>query len=224
MQSARPFRASRPRCEPKRQTETLHIEDLNCTFAAKKIYCVESLGNSLKAEALKNPFECVLSLYNPDHCAKDIPNGFEATAPFANAQEATGSKWAVYNFDFSENTSDIGLLFLDTPIHLDSYPEIAKEPAFGSLGFSLGFNHAFARVIKRGPATLLEDGSKYGRPTSYRYNTSEFFLAPGDSGGGVFQIKDGDRLLLAVNSVLTEKGTFLARVDLVADWIAEQIK
>src|SRR5262249_12382042 len=66
------------------------------------------------------------------HCVPDNTN-WKVTAPYAGGQSATGSDGGLYDYIqdngmIDPSRHDVGLVFLDSPIVLAAYPEVAAKP------------------------------------------------------------------------------------------------
>ena len=152
----------------------------------------------------------------------------------------THSKWSVQvhgevrvsttalTYDWAEsgaesvnpNHHDIGLVFLDEPIALASYPTLASAPLpDGSAVVNVGriadgtftWSSYQARVVVR-------SGASFGYPFDYE---SSDVIQPGDSGGAV--MAEGTHTIVAVNSGAGSGIQVLARVDLLRAWIDKQV-
>ena len=116
---------------------------------------------------------------------------------------------------------DVGLIFLDTPIVLTSYPTIAST--------KVPDNTTVVNVgrIKDGQLTnnlwqadsVVTNGTSSGYPYDY---VSSLVVQAGDSGGPDFQ--KGTHTIVSVNSGAGSSVEVLARTDLVYDWIMGQVK
>lgn len=160
------------------------------------------------------------------HCVHGF-DGWTITAPFAQNQRVRASGAAVYDWNnqsdtVDPNSHDLGLVFLATPIRLGSYPTIATAPvAAGGQIVNVGrinngqFSSSALFVSK---AIAVRDGRSYGYP--YDYVASEV-IQSGDSGGPDFL--PGTHSIVAVNSGAGGGTEVLARVDLLATWIQQQI-
>ncbi len=132
-------------------------------------------------------------------------------------------------YDWNENGAttvnplhhDIGLVFLDTPIVIATYPTLAtKAVADGSRVTNVG-------RMRDGVATdelyAADSTVKSGAAIGYRYSySSSHVIQPGDSGGPDFAV--GTHTIVAVNSGAGSNVEVLARVDLLFDWIQGQIR
>jgi hypothetical protein len=150
------------------------------------------------------------------------------------------SKWEVYVagayrvatrkavYDWYENGSDavnpkhhdIGLLFLNEAVKITTYPTIATTKlAENAAATCVG--RVDNGVVKSGAYqanTAVSSGDSVGYPYAYK---SSVVIQKGDSGGPVF--KKGTHEIAAVNSGANTSVQVLARVDLLASWIAQQI-
>lgn len=131
-------------------------------------------------------------------------------------------------FDWNENGSeqvnplhhDIGLVYLSNAITLPSYPTLATGPvADGTMVVNVGRikDGTFTNSLYQAKTTV-RGALRAGYPFDY-YSTD--VIQPGDSGGPVFV--DGTHTLVAVNSGAGSGTQVLARVDLLAGWIAARV-
>ena len=152
----------------------------------------------------------------------------------------THSKWSVQvhgevrvsttalTYDWAEsgaetvnpNHHDIGLVFLDEPIALDSYPTLASAPlvdesAVVNLGRIADGTFTWSTYQAR---VTVRNGAFLGYPFDY---ASTDLIQPGDSGGAVMAA--GTHQIVAVNSGAGGGIQVLARVDLLRTWIAVQV-
>jgi len=160
------------------------------------------------------------------HCVVEF-DGWTVRAPYASNQTAKATGAATYDYKSTANTvdpnaHDVALIFLATPIKLASYPKIAAAKlANGSSIVNLGRikdGVASSSQVYTSGAIKVSDGAQYGYP--YDYLASEV-IQSGDSGGPDFAA--GTHTIVAVNSGAGGGTEVLARVDLVASWIAQQI-
>lgn len=160
------------------------------------------------------------------HCVHGF-DGWNIKAPFASNQTASASASAVYDWtndsEFVDpNQHDVGLIFLSKPITIASYPTIATAAlAANAKVQNIGrINNGQASNTKLfiGPQVATKKGAAYGFP--FDYVTAET-IQSGDSGGPV--VVPGTHKLVAVNSGAGGGTQVLARVDLVAPWIAEKV-
>ncbi len=158
------------------------------------------------------------------HCAVALTGPFQVYAPFANGQRASGTRAAVYDYPANNPPSvprrvhDVGLLFLDTPIELGSYPKLGtwklddkdKVVIVGRVqNGNYSSNALYRETVK------VKDGETLGYRFSYN---AENVIQSGDSGGPDFL--PGTHTVVAVNSA---GGGVIARVDLLTNWIQNQV-
>jgi V8-like Glu-specific endopeptidase len=142
-----------------------------------------------------------------------------------NAVQVSTSS-AVYDWNekgattVNPNHHDIGLVFLSAPIKLATYPTLSKTKVADNTKV-LNVGRVLNGVVQAGayqaPATITA-ADKIGYPFDYM---SPVVIQPGDSGGPVFL--NGTHTIVAVNSGAGGSTQVLARVDLLADWLAAQI-
>jgi hypothetical protein len=172
------------------------------------------------------------------HCI-DGYDGWNVVAPYAGAQSAQSSTGLVVDYKGNGATlnlaqHDVGVIILAAPITLQAYPKVATAPiGDGSKVIDIGRSQdgvISSTTLYSGFEIPVRDGTPYGAAFDY--------LAPGvtqdgDSGGPVELVNAQGRLIVAVESGNGQmqdanknpNGTYdyLARVDLVAPWIAQQI-
>ena len=163
------------------------------------------------------------------HCVDGVAS-WQVTAPYANGQTANATAGGTY--DWHENGADvvnpghhdIGLLFLDTPIALPSYPALAKHPLKdGTEVVNVGriLNGTIARHnLYAGAPVAVSGGASVGFPFDY---TAKLIIESGDSGGPAELPGRTPHLIVAVSSGAGKSNEVLARVDLVYGWIQAQI-
>jgi hypothetical protein len=161
------------------------------------------------------------------HCVARFDD-FVVTAPFANGQSSTASRRATYDWHaqgeaVDPSAHDVGLIFLDTPIQLPSYPKLAHAPvAEGTKLVNVGRIHSghlsddalYYRAVE------VEPAASFGFPFDY---AAVDVIESGDSGGPDFVAGKGEHTIAAVNSGADGHMEVLARVDLVAPWIEAAI-
>lgn len=162
------------------------------------------------------------------HCVEGMAK-WRAKAPFAGNQSAYASSGATYDWagvtgeTVAPNKHDVGLVFLDTPITLSTYPTVMSTgSAIGTQIVNIGRiqnGTASNTSLFVGASVAIQDGAKIGYP--YSYYTSEI-IQPGDSGGP--DVIAGTHKIAAVNSGAGSGTQVLARVDLVYSWIDAQVK
>jgi hypothetical protein len=160
------------------------------------------------------------------HCVYRF-EGWNVRAPYAGGQAVTAAESARYDWtEKSESVNphmhDVGLIFLDQPISLASYPTLASAPlADGATILNVGrirdgvLSHTDLFVSKPISVTGAAD---VGFPLDYEATD---VIEPGDSGGP--DILPGSHVIAAVNSGSGNGSEVLARVDLVRSWIQQQI-
>ena len=164
------------------------------------------------------------------HCVEGIAK-WRIKAPFAGNQTVYGSSGGTYDWagvtseTVDPNKHDVGLVFLDAPITLSSYPTVA------SAGVAEGTNVVNIGRIQDGTASntslfvganvAVKNGSRVGYP--YAYYTNEI-IQSGDSGGPDEIPGATPHKIVAVNSGAGGGTQVLARVDLVYAWIDAQVK
>jgi hypothetical protein len=118
------------------------------------------------------------------------------------------------------NHHDVGLVFLDKAITLASYPTLASSALpDGSKITNVGrINNGVATNSLYAADSVVTAGAAIGYPYCY---ASSAIIQPGDSGGPDFA--SGTHSIVAVNSGVGGGVEVLARVDLVRDWIVQQI-
>lgn len=161
------------------------------------------------------------------HCVAD-GDGWTITAPYASGQTAHGSSaatydWTQHNDQVSPDEHDVGLVFLDSPIALETYPTIATEPLpdqseIITMGRVKNGQPSHSAVYKSA-ATKVRSGASYG---FYHDYASAMVIERGDSGGA--SVAKGTHRIVSVNSTGDSHTQLLARVDPLADWIQQQIE
>jgi hypothetical protein len=140
---------------------------------------------------------------------------------------ATVYDWPVLDSDtVSPSYHDVGLVFLSTPIALPSgFPTIAAAPyPRGTKALNVGrdvgpdaLHYTITASLFEAPIAIETTSPSY--PFDY---SSTDVIQPGDSGGPVFL--SGTHTIIAVNSgAAAGVSEVMARVDLVAGWIATQV-
>jgi V8-like Glu-specific endopeptidase len=160
------------------------------------------------------------------HCVFGF-NGWSITTPFAGGQKAMASDAATYDWEVSgeyvdPNYHDIGLVFLDRPIWLKSYPKITDVPVgrrqrIVNVGRIQDGRLSNSALFVSKPMHV-SDGNASGFP--HAYAASEV-IQSGDSGGPDFL--ENTHTIVAVNSGAGSGTEVLARVDLLHHWIMAQV-
>ncbi|MEO7330328.1 MAG: S1 family peptidase [Minicystis sp.] len=160
------------------------------------------------------------------HCVQGI-SSWTVRAPFASSQKASGKSSATYDWNNASeyvdpNQHDIGLVFLDTPITLAQYPTLAAAPlADGAKVVNVGRinNGALSTTsLYASKPVTVKSAKNDGFPFDY---IATEIIESGDSGGPDFA--SGTHTIVAVNSGGGGGTEVLARVDLIASWIQQQI-
>lgn len=164
------------------------------------------------------------------HCVDGF-DGWRVRAPFANNQVASSSQAATYDWSgnsatatVNPNQHDVALVFLNTPITLASYPTIARaKVAEGAQLINVGriSDGTFSNTaLFAGQPVAVRDATRYGYPFDY---ISSEIIQSGDSGGPCEVPGATPHQIAAVNSGSGGGTQVLARVDLLADWIQQQV-
>jgi len=121
---------------------------------------------------------------------------------------------------------DIALIFLNDPIVIPNYPKVSATPlTAGSKVTYVGRNdNGVVRESLYAADAEVRDGALNGFPGSYMSRTP---IQTGDVGGPAFA--PGTHTIMAVNSIAASAGDagqvqLFARVDLVREWIMQQIE
>jgi hypothetical protein len=180
------------------------------------------------------PWRCVGAVIAPKvvltagHCVVGVSSS-RITAPFAKGQKANGVKFL--SFDWKDTSGyivpdqhDVALIVLDAPIQLASYPKVAStQIPDGTLALNVGRiqnGDASKNSLFVSQPLALRDGT----PSGWKYNyLSAEVIQSGDSGGPVVLEGAAPHTIVAVNSASGNGTQFLARVDLLADWIAGHV-
>jgi secreted trypsin-like serine protease len=164
------------------------------------------------------------------HCVANFQQ-VEVVAPYASPpQTATGYKAAVFDYtDTSDsvnpNQHDVGVVFLSQPIQLSHYLQL--DPQAVTIGQTKA--HNIGRInngqlsytdVFVGPLVKLLDGSDIGYPFAYHSND---ITESGDSGGPVVIPSAPPRNVVAVCSGGGKGTQIMARLDLVHDWLQQQL-
>jgi hypothetical protein len=160
------------------------------------------------------------------HCVINSKS-WDVTAPYAGGQTASAIDGLVYDYtDTSQTTNpnmhDVGIVILGSEITLGAYPTIADTgspdgTSIVNIGRIQDGQFSSTDLFVSQPIKIV-DGAQYGFP--YDYSATEI-IQPGDSGGP--DMLAGTHTIVSVNSGAGSGSEVLARVDLVYDWIQEQI-
>lgn len=160
------------------------------------------------------------------HCVHGF-NSWTVTAPFAGGQTSVTTSATTYDWNsgaenVDPNTHDVALVLLDTPINIAAYPTVATAGiADGTKIVNVGrINNGQLSntALYMSKPLAVSSASSVGYPFDYKANE---IIEHGDSGGPVFL--PGTHKLVAVNSGGGGGTEILARVDLLHDWIAQQV-
>src|SRR5262249_2863949 len=147
-------------------------------------------------------------------------------APFASNQTANASSGTTYDWTntgetVDPNMHDIGLIFLSSPITLSTYPTIATSPvadgtSIVNIGRIRNGQLSTTQLYYGSVPVSAHNAQRDGFP--YDYEATDI-IESGDSGG---PDEAPNHVIVSVNS--GGGGTeVLARVDLIASWINQQI-
>jgi hypothetical protein len=174
------------------------------------------------------------------HCSlgATVTPSFDIVAP--NAPDSSGkpqsahasADWTPYNNDV-KTSSDVRLVFLDTPITIAHYPTIATtEAAVGTKVVDVGraLNGTITQTdYVSGEVTINGDASSLGLPNNYEATPD--LSEDGDSGGPI-ELEDGSHTLVALvdtdtveqNISETTPIDLFVRLDLVRDRILAEME
>lgn len=162
------------------------------------------------------------------HCVHTW-SAWHVIAPHAGGQQAMAISGATYDWDATGESvvpdeHDIGLVFLASPIQLQAYPLLAQKPlAAGAKVLNIGRIHhgqvSNSSLFVSKPVAVFP-GSSLGFPYDY---AAVDRIESGDSGGPDVLPGAAPHTIVAVNSGANSETEVLARVDLVASWIAAQV-
>ncbi|APR74861.1 Hypothetical protein A7982_00207 [Minicystis rosea] len=160
------------------------------------------------------------------HCVYQF-TGWDIIAPYASNQKASASSGATYDWKnagetVNPNMHDIGLVFLDKAITLASYPTVATSPlASGASVLNIGrINNGSLSTTNLYVSKVLTVDNATSSGFPYDYIAKEV-IESGDSGGP--DLIPGTHTIVAVNSGAGGGTEVLARVDLLAAWIQQQV-
>lgn len=159
------------------------------------------------------------------HCVHEFKS-WHVMAPYANRQAARSTRGATFDWTTEEEVvdptmHDLGLIFLDSAINLPTYPQLAATPVpDGSHVLNVGRiedGELSNTDLFAGPPTVVRAA---GERFPYDY-IADRVIQSGDSGGPGFAA--GTHTIVAVSSGAGGEHQVLARVDLLASWIREQM-
>jgi hypothetical protein len=161
-----------------------------------------------------------------------IPDGWVVTAPYAGKQPVKVAGSAVYDWAGGTSTivptqHDLGVLFLDSEIMLQSYPTLSQtELTDGTQVVNLGrINNGTLSTtdLYASPPVAVSDGSEVMPPFPYDYSAMDV-IESGDSGGPDEVVGMTPHLIVAVNSGEGGGSEVLARTDPIYAWIEMEIQ
>jgi hypothetical protein len=173
------------------------------------------------------------------HCVKGragfVPDAWTVTLPYAarapERLEATGT--ATFDWEPTDGTvdparHDVGLLFLAHPVPLppEQCPRLATRPLQDEADVvHLGRLHEgllSTTALFVSEPVAVRGGAAAGFPFDY---DAEAIMGQGDSGGPVEVLGANPHLIVAVGSgAYPGKNEVLARVDLLHQWLTEQVR
>jgi hypothetical protein len=165
------------------------------------------------------------------HCVHDF-SGFTVTAPYAVNAPARASShaetfdWNVPGDAPSPALHDVGLVYLEEPVHLDAYPSLVRAPLESGVRVRYIGRVSDGAVSRSdlfvGSAHAVRPGADYGWPHTY---ATSFDAEPGDSGGPAV-LADSDGMVIAGVDSGSNRDldvALFARIDELAAWIDERI-
>lgn len=156
------------------------------------------------------------------HCV----DGMVSWSVSVNGTQATSARGETFDWhengaaNVNPNHHDIGLVYLDQPIQVPSFPVLALSPLKANtpvVDVGRILNGALTNSFYKAPLTV-NDGAALGYPFDY-YGTD--VIEHGDSGGPVFL--PSTHTIVAVNSGANGSIEVLARVDPLSTWIAQRV-
>ncbi|MFT3775663.1 MAG: trypsin-like serine protease [Minicystis sp.] len=152
-------------------------------------------------------------------------DGFRVRAPFAYGREAWG-RWSevygsYYGGSAGADANDIALVFLDRPIWLNGYPQLASYPLMDgdrvvSVGRARDGEISSSSMYMSEPVSIV-DATSHGYREHY---ASTAITEQGDDGGPVFAANT--HVIVAVNAGMADGATLFARTDGVRNWIRQR--
>jgi MYXO-CTERM domain-containing protein len=161
------------------------------------------------------------------HCVVGVDE-WVVTLPYAHQQRSHATYGEVYDYqatgeNVNPDSHDIGLVFLDVPLYLVDWPALASaEVSSGSMVVNIGRiqsgHYSNANLFVSSPVIVSEAGDQ-GFPFDYAARDT---IQNGDSGGPTELVDVSPHVIVAVNSGVGGNTEVLARVDLLAWWIAQE--
>ena len=157
--------------------------------------------------------------------------GFTVSAPYAGAgiRQRVRGRGVVYDYRetanrVNPNQHDVGLILLEAPIRLTTYPRLQRSPLVADtpitkIGRIQNGRLSNTSLFESRPMRVV-DGRGYGYPFSY---VSSEVIQSGDSGGPDVIAQSDPPIIVAVNSGAGGGTEILARVDLMTAWIDQQV-
>jgi len=162
------------------------------------------------------------------HCVASY-TAWDVRAPFVD-QSVTSTAGETFDWqargtdDVTPDQHDIGLVYLDTPIELPTYPALAGAAVTdGTDIVNIGRIHDGAvsgSMLFLSKPLAVSSAAQTGFP--FDYVTSRV-IELGDSGGPVELSGAGPHTIVAVSSGVAGGTELLARVDLLKSWIQDRI-
>jgi len=139
---------------------------------------------------------------------------------FRRTTEAVVFDWYDNGSKVNPDHHDIGLLFFETPIVLDQYPTLALAPLPDQSPVTCVGRVLDGRITSElhQTTTQVSSAASIGFPYDY---VSPVVTQRGDSGGPVYA--SDSHQIVAVSSGAGSEIQVMARVDLLASWIAEEL-
>lgn len=161
------------------------------------------------------------------HCIAGY-NGWRVITPFAQAQTRV-TKSAATNYTSTgpvvdPKQQDVGLIFVLEPFQLQSFPLIAKQKLVENtmvINIGRGLDGKSSdHSLSQGKAVAIKDAIVDGFPGYYQ---TEQVIESDDSGGPAVLTGGLPHTIVALNSTIGYETQLLARTDVLASWIEQQI-